>query len=84
MREQQFHSWLQQRRGHQRISADSHVSRAKSCESFFGIDLESAARRGAIPSLIEQIKVRSDLSKNTRDSYITALRRYAEFAGREA
>jgi hypothetical protein len=79
MRDQQFHSWLQQERGHQNNSADSHVGRAKSCENYFGIDLDVAAHRRLIPDLIEQIYARKDLSENTKDSYASALRRYAEF-----
>jgi hypothetical protein len=80
MQEENFRLWLMRRRKHQRQSADSHVGRVKACEAYFGLDLDSAARRGLIPGMIEQTKLRDQLRKTTRDSYITALRRYAEFA----
>ena len=82
MRDDAFHAWLQTARKHQMNSASSHVGRARSCESYFNIDLDAAADRGLIPDMIDQIKVRSDLSRTTRDSYASALRRYAEFAVR--
>ena len=81
MRDQDFHIWLTQARGYQQISADSHVGRAQSCEAYFSQDLDLAVSRGSIPAYIEQIQARSDLTRNTKNSYASALRRYAEFCG---
>jgi hypothetical protein len=81
MQDQKFHRYLQQDRGHQKNSADSYRGRAKARENDFGIDPDDAARLGLTPDLIEKTYAQKDLSENTRNSYASALRLYAQFGG---
>ena len=80
MREAAFHRWLMSARKNQKASADAQVRCAKSCESRFNMDLDAAAVGDSISGMIEQTKLRTDLSRKTRDNHTNALRRYAEFA----